>query len=96
MAKTIDQNEQVGLKFSSDTLEPALRKILEKKYSFELIGNNTIILPRYVAEVFKRKSGFKCEEVEVISLFNLSREEANEIRSRALQKNKKGKNNETN
>lgn len=93
MAKSTGRNEQVGLKFSPNTLGPAIRKILEKKYSFEFVRNDIIILPRYVAEAFKSKPDFKCEEVEVVPLFNLSREEANEIRSKALQKNKKGKNN---
>lgn len=86
MTKIIDRNEQVGLKFSPDTLGPALRKILEKRYSFELIGNDIVILPRYVAEAFKNKPDFKCEEVEVVPLFNLSREEANKVRSRAGRK----------
>lgn len=79
-------NKQVGLEFSPDTLGAALKEILKKKYPFEYIGKNIIVLPGYIAEALKKRPDFKYEKIEIISLSDLPREEANKIRKRHLLK----------
>lgn len=80
----INEDERVGLKFSSTTLEWALQEIIREKYPFELVGGDIIVLPRSIAERFKKQPLFQCEEVKIVSLFHLPREEANRIRKRHL------------
>lgn len=80
----ISVDERVGLKFSPTSLELAFQEIVRQKYPFELVGAEIIILPRSIAERFKKQPLFECKEVKIVSLFHLPREEANRIRKRHL------------
>ena len=80
----INEDERVGLKFSSAGLERAFQEIVREKYPFELVGGEIIILPRSIAEKFKKQPAFECKEAKIVSLFHLPRTEANRIRRRHL------------
>ena len=75
-------NEKVALEFEAADLDRAFKKIIKEHYQFEFIGQGIIILPKDVAEIFKKQNLFKCKEVEIVSLFHLPRKEANQIRKR--------------
>jgi len=81
----LNENNRVGLKFSSNGVEQAFQEIVREKYPFEIVGDGIIILPRDAAESFKRQPTFNCKEVKIVSLFRLPPKEANKIRKKHLQ-----------
>lgn len=81
----LNENNRVGLKFSSNSIERAFQEIVREKYPFEIVGERIVILPRDVAERFKRQPTFDCKEVKIVSLFRLPPKEANKIRKKYLQ-----------
>lgn len=86
MEMSVNYSEKAAIEFSSDCIERALRKIAEEKYEFEFIGQDIVILSRDVAEKFIRaQNPFDCEEVEIVSLYDLPPNEANQIRKRHLE-----------
>ncbi len=76
---------KVALEFAAGDLERAFKKIIKEHYEFEFIGQGIIILSKDVAETFKEQNPFECKEVEIVSLSDLPRNEANQIRKRHLQ-----------
>lgn len=83
MGMSANHSEKVAIEFSSDCIERALIKIVEEKYEFELIGEDIVILSGVVAKKFIRaQNPYKCKRVEIVSLYDLPPNEANQIRKR--------------
>lgn len=78
-------NRQIALEFSSNSIKQVFRQLLKEQVPFRILGQGIIILPRNTAEKFKSETSFDCKEIEIVSLFRLPREEANQIRKRHLQ-----------
>lgn len=77
---------KVALEFTVGILL-VIEKLIKEHHPFEYIGEEgkaIFILSREVAALFKNYYPFKCKELEIVSMSNLSREEANRIRKRHL------------
>lgn len=78
-------NRKVALEFTPSNLEQALKKIIKEQSEFEIIGKGIVVLPEDIGKRFKKQNIFNCKEIDIVSLFFLPREEANQIRKRHLQ-----------
>ncbi len=74
--------KKIALEFKKEDLEKVFKSLAEWDSPFEIVGQGIIILPKNTTK--KLQASFDCKEAEIISLFHLPLEEANQIRKRHL------------
>ncbi len=78
-------SKRVALEFTRG-ISLAIEKLIREDHPFEYIGGNKgkaiFILSKNAAELFKNQYPFKCKELKIVSMSNLPRKKANQIRKR--------------